>query len=145
MIRSGSGVDYLGSSPVVEGHVENQPVVVLGQLDGVHHSGAEVLRESLQLPDVAQLHASFMQIPDLALENLLQDPHQALHFFARPEPILGRERIDGDDLDPKLAAGLQDPSDVLGSSAVAFDSGQTVLSRPSAVSVHDDADVIWYG
>jgi hypothetical protein len=90
---------------------------------------------------VPEAHALLVQLGQLALQHLVEDEQQALHFLRRAAPVLGREGVDGQVGDAELDAGGDDPAQILDARAVPGQPRQPARQGPAAVAVHDDGDV----
>ena len=75
--------DDLLPATVVEGEGEDEPVVVLGQVDGIEDRLPEVGGEAVEAADVAELRALAVQLLGLALDHLAEDAHDALRSRRR--------------------------------------------------------------
>ena len=72
---------------------------------------------------------------------MAQQPHQELELAGRPLPVLDREAIERQLLEPEAASLLDDRAHALDAAAVSDDPGQTTPLRPPPVAIHDDGDV----
>src|SRR5579883_1735424 len=137
------GVQNLGPSAVVEGHVQLEPVVVGALVDDLHDLGPERAGDALQPPYDMQLDVVLEDGALLFTNGLAEDAHQRLDFPVRPGPVLGGEGVEGEHADAELVGLLGDAPDVTGAGLMAGRSGQPLALRPAAVAVHDDAHVTW--
>ena len=71
----------------------------------------------------------------------LEQRHQHADFGLRPLPVLGRERVEREDLDAQPGRGLDDVAHGVDAGAMPFDARQVPARGPAAVAVHDDGDV----
>ena len=88
----------------------------------------------------AGAHSLPLQIGQLALDRLAEDVHQRVDLALRPRPVLGRERIDDERLEPEVDRRFDRPPERLRPGAMALGDGQPTLGRPAAVAIHDDRD-----
>src|SRR5690606_23874239 len=135
------GVDDLRAPAVVEGHVEDEPVVVLGQVDGMVDLVPQFLLNFGQVTKVAKLYALLVELVQLAVDDITQDGHQPLDFFFGAAPVLRREGVNGEDFDAELHTGPQDLTQIFGSCPVTGDAGQPALTRPAPIAIHNNGDV----
>ena len=67
----------------------------------------------------ADLYAVLVELADLAIDGLAEEPHQRRHLAARPLPVLGAERVEREDVHARLVARLHDRTDRADTGAVA--------------------------
>jgi len=83
-------------------------------------------------------------VEDLAAlgeEEVFEQVHEGADLFFGALPVLFAERIDREGFDPEATAGANDATHRRRAFFVASAAGETALLGPTAVAVHDDADV----
>src|SRR6266540_5206592 len=135
-------LDDLGPAPVVEGDVERKAAIVAGQVDGVQDSLLQLRWKPIERADVPQPNAVGVKLSRLAVDHLAENLHQARDLVVRAAPVLGRESVQRQDLDPEFDTALDDPADVLGPSAMSCQPFEAALVRPAPVAIHDDRHVL---
>lgn len=83
-----------------------------------------------------------MQLVALGAHHLAREPHEEADLLTRAAPILRRERVRRQPLDPThLNARIDHVHENLLTDAVALRAGHAALLRPPAVAVHDERNV----
>src|SRR3989442_12887224 len=82
-----------------------------------------------------------MHLIDLALHGFVEGPQEGPHLCPRPRPVFGRERVDGEHMDPELLAAIEHTLDRSHAGAVTEAGGMAAAPGPAPVAVHDDPDV----
>ena len=134
-------VDDLQPAAVAERENESQPVVLRGLLDRFVQLLLAGLRQIRQATDRLEPNIFFHQLRRLFLQETLEQAHQRKNFALRPLPVFGRKGIEGEKLDPQIAAAFDAGAHRVGAFFVALDPRQSALLRPAAVAIHDDGDV----
>ena len=98
-----------------------------GLLDLLAQAGGELFFA----PQVADGDAVLVQRRRLTADDFFQNVHQAAHLVDRAAPVLGREGVEGQDLDADIEAGAHRAPHVLGTGAVPGQARQTALRAPS--------------
>ena len=140
--KGSSGVDDLRPAAVVERDEQRDPRVAAGQLLGPRHPLDQLLRDR-RLPASDEAHADALVVQ---LGRLLVDPpgehgHQRGDLVGRPVPVLGRERVDGQFLDPEVDRVAQARLDGVGPGLVAGYHREALSPGPAPVAVGDDRHV----
>jgi hypothetical protein len=84
-----------------------------------------------------------MQIGEVVADKTSQKAHQIRHFGRRPAPVLGRKAVDRQIAHAKADGGAHRDADRFDAAAMALEARQSARLRPTAVAVHDDADMRW--
>jgi hypothetical protein len=92
--------------------------------------------------DRVQPHLLLDEVVQLALEEEIEQAHQAGHFLRGAFPVFRRERVKREVAHAQLAGGVDDGADRLHAPPVTFEPGQPARLRPTAIAVHDDGDVL---
>ena len=71
-------------------------------------------------------------------EELREEAHQQADLLLRAPPVLGRERVEGQLLDPQPRALAGHGAHRLGADLVSVEARLAALLGPAAVAVHDD-------
>src|SRR4029079_5552772 len=133
--------DFL-TATVVEGKGQYQLVVIPGQLNRAPYRILEVRIQRAEVANVPELGSLSMELLGLGFDCAGQDLHDSLDLFLRSAPVLGRERPEGQVLDPELSGLEGYPPDVLRAGFVPGQTGQPAQRSPAPIAVHDDGDVI---
>src|SRR5436309_7832993 len=138
--RAARRVHDFGAAAVVQRDVEQHPGVGRrlpdAELEFVLHVG----RKLLGAADDAKRDVVLEQRAELEADVSLEQRHQRVDFGTRPLPVLDRERVQREDVDPKAGGGFHHVAHRVDASAMAFDAGQMALRRPASVPIHDDRD-----
>ena len=134
-------VDNLQSPAVTERENQRETVVVCGLLDRFVQLRLAGLRQIRQATDRLEPNIFFHQLRRLFFQEALEQVHQRENFAFRALPVFGGKGIEGEELDPQIAAAFDAGADRVGAFFVAFDSRQSALLRPAAVAIHDNGDV----
>src|SRR6185312_1962375 len=134
-------VEDLRAPAVVEGHEQGDPRVLPRHLFGPLHLLDERGGDALAAADEAHPHALLVELGRLLRDPFGEHRHQPRDLGGRPRPVLGRERVDGQLLDPELGGVAQTGLDRVGPRAVALVDGEAPRARPAAVAVGDDRHV----
>ena len=78
---------------------------------------------------------------ELAAQVVLQQPHERRDLALRALPVLDREGVEREHLEPEACRGLDRVAHRLDPGAVALDAVLLAQLRPAPVAVHDDRDV----
>ena len=100
-----------------------------------------LVRQALAAADHPDLDVLVHQLGPLDDQEMPEQPHQELELARRPLPVLDREAVERELLEPEPASLLDDGADALDAPAMPHDPGQAPPLGPSAVAVHDDRDV----
>ena len=139
-------VDQLGPAAVVEREREREPAVARGQRLGLLDAAQHPARHPPGAPaDEPHPHALAVQLVAARDEQPLVEVHQEAHLVERPAPVLGRERVHRQPLEPDLERALDRVEQRLFARRVAVGALQAPALRPAAVAVHDDRDVLGSG
>jgi hypothetical protein len=136
-----AGVDDLRPPAVVEGDLEEQPLVVLRLVLGVAELALHARVEPLDAADGHEADVVVHQRGQLFPQVLLEQHHQRGHFVAWPLPVLDGEGVEGDGAELEARRGLDDLAHRGDAGAVALDARQVARAGPAAVAVHDHGDV----
>ena len=98
-------VHDLRAPAVAQRHDQRQPVVLRQGGDGFLQVLLHGLRQPVDLADDLQPDVVLVQLRRLALEVVHQVLHQRVHLVLGPVPVLDRERVEREILDPQLAGG----------------------------------------
>src|SRR5688500_20379227 len=82
-----------------------------------------------------------MQAIDFVVQGLEETIHEHRYFFARPLPVLAREREQRQHLDIPLGAVLDDLLDRAHTHAMTGRTWQSASRGPTTVAIHDHRDV----
>ena len=135
------GVGDFGARAVVEGEDEGVFLVVGGGGDG----GGELFlhggRERARAADGAEGDFVFLEGFELALEEVVEEAHEAADLALRAVPVFGGEGIEGEVFYAGLESGGDCGAHGLGAAAVPLEAREAAPFCPAAVAVHDDGDV----
>ncbi len=137
---AGGGDEFL-TPAVAERHHQGELAVVAGAGFGLVDQRDDVGRQALARADEPQAHAVSMELADLPLEVVAQQPHEAVDLARRAVPVLRRKGEDRQAVEAQLEGRSHGPAQRLGATAVARRTWQTAAARPAAVAVHDDRHV----
>jgi hypothetical protein len=84
-----------------------------------------------------------VQLGRLSLDDLGENLKQAGDFGLGPVPVLGRKSVKGQILYTHCYASSKNSTDIFCAGFVPGQAGQSSLTRPTTVSVHDYGDVSW--
>ena len=137
--QTASGTHQLGAAAVADHQIERQrpssPCRFLHRRD----RGTGRRRQSGQVTMDPNLHALPAQLVPLPHEIAVQEPHQRGHLPRRTIPVLQRESIERERLDPNLHGALDHLAHGAHPGRMA---AVTEIPRPrSGRFVHDDGDV----
>ena len=135
------GINNLGTPPVIEGDIEDHPVVFSGQIYChidylLQGNGQFIESTAMTEPD-----AGAVNIGDVSLDKLLQQTEQALDFNLGTAPVFRWEAIQGQILDRVFVEVGNHAMHVLGSRLVTIESGQSLPLRPSAITIGYKGDM----
>src|SRR5690606_30344578 len=99
-------------------------------------------REPVEIPEYPNLHAPPPQLVTLPRNVALEQRHERGDLARRPVPVLLRERIQRQDLDPHLHAPLHRLPHGPHPGRVAPAARQSPRPGPTSVPVHDDGNVM---
>ena len=100
-------VDDLGPAAVVEGEREREPAVGPGQLFALLDAAADAAGDPSAAPaDEPDPHALAVQLVAAGDEEPLVEVHEEADLVERPAPVLGRERVDRQPLQPDVERAL---------------------------------------
>ena len=137
----GGGVGELGAAAVVDAHGEREDVVVrrqlLGDLELLDHRPPEPRCAA----GPAHLHAQLVHLVAAAPDHVAVEAHQELHLGGGAGPVLRRERVGRDRLDPDLDRALDHVEQAALALLVPDRARLAPRLRPAPVAVHDDRDV----
>ena len=133
-------VHELRAAPVVERDPEEERVVFRGLVLERRHLALQVLRDPIAAPDEARTDALAREVRELAVDRLVQELEERLHLVGGPRPVLGRECVHRERLDPEVDRRLDRPPERPGAFAVPLGHGDPTCGRPAATAVHDDGD-----
>ena len=102
-----------------------------GARDRLVDALAHARRELVAPPADDDAHAAPVHLVDLALHRLVEQAHQGPHLGPRAGPVLGREGVDGQDLDAQLLAAFEHALDRADAGAVAEAGGPARGGGPS--------------
>ena len=134
-------VDDLEPAAVAEREDEGEPVIVGRLLDRFVELFLAGFRQIRQAADRLEPDVFFDQLRRFLFQKTLEQIHEREDFGFRALPVLGRESVEGEELDPQIAAAFDAGADGVGAFFVAFDPGQAAFLGPAAVAIHDDRDV----
>jgi hypothetical protein len=83
-----------------------------------------------------------MKLLDVGATVAAEQPHQVPHFGFRTTPVLGRERVQRQILEADLAGRTHHFANRGDAPHVSRFARQQAVSRPTAVAIHDDGDVL---
>src|SRR5215212_873100 len=143
------GVHDLRAPTVVERDINVQAVVhrgeILGLLHGFEHRGRQMLPSSQE----TEPGPTLVQLGHLLAGRLEEELHERLYLPLRTRPVLGREGIEGQRLDPGVARRLEQRRKHRDAGPVAGGARKPASPGPAPVAVHDDGDVtrnpLWVG
>ena len=137
-----NGFQDLHAAAVVERHVDCDAVVVLRQLHRLFDPVSQVGRKRVQAAHVVKTHAVLVQLLQLAVDEVSDQPDQRIHLSPGPDPVLRGEREEREHRHFIHRERLNHPPDVLGAGAVPRLARYAVLLSPAPVAIHDDGDVL---
>src|SRR5918994_2881235 len=130
----------LGAAAVVERNPELQAVEMLrGRLQSCHLL-PQLGRDAVAAAEEARTYALPREVGELAIDGLVHPLHDRLDLVCRPCPVLGRERVHREGLDPQIDGRLHGSPESSRTLAMAVGDGQATCRRPAPVPVHDDRD-----
>src|SRR5438046_3744938 len=135
------GVEQLVAPAVVEGDEEREARVVARLERDVLEPATDGQRHAGRAPDHAQPHLVLHEVRQLAIDRLLEQPHQHCDLVLRAVPVLRGERVEREEAQPGRVGGADDRARRLHALAMAGHARQAALDRPAPVAVHDDGDV----
>src|SRR5688572_21618454 len=135
------GVQELVAAAVVEGHQQREAGVGPRLVHDVVDAAAHRHGHTTAAADHAEAHVALHQLGQLAIDRLLQEPHQRRDLVFRPIPVLRRERVERQVAQPDRVAGTHQRAGRLHALAVPGHTRQPAARRPPPVAVHDDRDV----
>src|SRR5438552_14986026 len=135
------GVGQLVAPTLVERHRQGEPGVVWCLQRHVLESAAHGQRHAGRAADHAQPDLVLHQLRQLAIDRLLEQPHQHGDLVLGPAPVLRRERIEREEPQAHRVRRANDGARRLDALAVARHPGQAALGGPAPVAIHDDGDV----
>src|SRR5262245_26860298 len=135
------GLDDLGAAAVVERDVEQHAAVLRGLLLGRLQLAADIGGELPLAADDVETDVVLQQGVQLEPQVALEQRHQRRHLGHGALPVLDREGVEREHLDPEARRRLDDVADRFDPGAVPLDAREMPLRRPPAVAVHDDRDV----
>jgi hypothetical protein len=138
-------LDDVPAAAVVEGDRQVDPGVVAGAVLGVLPGLAQLVRDLGAVADDADANAVAGELGEVLRDGDEDQAHQAGDLFARPLPVLGREREHGQVLDAAIGAGVDGAHERIDALLVAEEARHVPLLGPAAVAVHDDGDVARHG
>src|SRR5262249_51544583 len=74
-------------------------------------------------------------------EELAKELHERIDLVLRASPVLLAEGVERQRTQAQAAGGADDPAGGMRALPVAAHAAQVALLRPTAVAIHDDADV----
>ena len=102
------------------------------------------LKKQGQPADVLQPHIIFVQRGHLLLQVAGEQLHEEINFgLGTSLPVLFRKRIQRERRNADTRSTLDHVPDGSHSGTMSGDSRQVAFTRPPAVTVHDDCDVLW--
>ena len=120
-------VDDLQPSAVTERENERESVVVCGLLDRFVQLRLAGLRQIRQPTDRLEPNIFSTSSGVFSLQKTLEQVHQCKNFALRALPVFRRKGIEGEELDPQIAAAFDAGAHRVGAFLVAFDPGQSAL------------------
>src|SRR6188474_1680886 len=148
MMRSGSPGATLGDLPsgmhdllapaVREREREHHASVLRRRSLELLQDVADVPGEPLELAQSDQTDAVVEDLAALRQEELVQQPHQDVDLTARARPVLRRERVQREGLDPEAPGGPDHGPDAVAPAAMTLGAHETSALGPAAVAVEDD-------
>ncbi len=134
------GRDLLPPS-IGERERERHLVAVLARVaERVEHRSNE-RREAAEVADRVQADPVVEELLFLGEEKLAQKHHEGVDLFVRPSPVLLAEGVERERLQPEAPRRADDAPDRGRSFLVPSNAREPAVLRPTAVAVHDDADV----
>jgi hypothetical protein len=128
----------LGASSVVERDPEVQAIELLrGRLE-LRHLLLQLGRNPVAAAEEPRAHALLREVRQLAVDGLVHQLHDRLHLVGRSRPVLGRERVHRERLDPEVDCSLDRAPERPRSFTVTLGDGKAARRRPAPVPVHDD-------
>ncbi len=135
-------VGHLGARAVVECQHQRPFREILGRLDDPVQFALDVLGQRVGAADGEQADAVLDQVVQFALQEIVEEAHQAGNLLGGAFPVFDREGVQGDVADADRPRGVHDGADGFHAAAMAFQARQSTLFRPPAVAVHDDGHVL---
>src|SRR3984893_7459543 len=132
--------DFLAST-IVECNDKQEAIVVPGQFLGLRQQASDFRLKTLPLADDTHAHIVFVKLREVIADKAAQQTHQIADFGDRPRPVLGAERIDGQNLDTQFADRPHRATQGFDATTMALAARQAALGRPAARAVHDDGHV----
>src|SRR5262252_5528875 len=129
------------ASAIIERNNQQETVVVSGQFLGLPQQASNFRLKTLALANDAHAHIVFMKLRKVVADETAQQAHQIADFGGRSRPVLGAERIDGQNLDAQFADRPHGATQGFDATAVALAARQAALGSPPAVAVHDEGHV----
>ena len=102
------GVDELGAAAVVERDPELEPRLVRRRRLELVHLRPQPVGSAVASADEPAADALRGEVLELAVDRLAEDLHQRLDLAGVAAPVLGRERVDDERLDPEVDRSLDD-------------------------------------
>jgi hypothetical protein len=138
------GPDEFGPSRVGDHQVHQEAVAAAGGLldppdgipDGLRHGG--------EVPEHPHPDGAVPELVLLLVGVELEERHQGEDLLFGSKPVLGAEREEGEDLDPRFHGPVNHLPHGFHSRPVSFLPGERLLPGPAPVAVHDDGDVPGY-
>jgi len=97
--------------------------------------------QALDITDRVEPDRVVEDLRALADQVIAEQLHQPGDLVDRALPVLRRERVQRQRLDPELARRARDVADRVRPEPVALDARQPAPLGPATVAIHDDADV----
>ncbi len=129
------------SSPIVYREIDVNSIILPGILGNCLDFRAYLFGQTLDISGVVELDPVFSIEVVLIPEVSGHQAHNEGHFLLRSAPVLRGEGVEGEVLDAEIDGGQDDTLSRLDALAVTLCAGQVPLDRPSAVTIHDNADV----
>src|SRR5438270_3784257 len=134
-------VHHLSPAAIVEADVEHAAAVGCRPLHRLSDLVPHSRRESFQAPAEENPDATLVQLVQFPAHALVEKAHQRAYLGARPRPVLGRKRVDGEKLNTHLFAAAEDPPNGFDARAMTEAVRTFAQPGPTPVAVHDDPDV----
>ena len=135
------GARDLPAAAVAQGENQRKSGVVPGLLNVLEELVLNFRRKRGDVADCLDADVVPVEAIGLILESVQQQAHQEGHFLLRTLPVLGRKRIQCQELNPELTTGLNGVADRLHPFAVPCNPRKAAAFRPAPVAVHDDRNV----
>ena len=100
-------IQNLSPSPVVEGDIENDAVIVFCDFQGMANLLLQFWIDTAHSTAVSNLHSVSVEFVQLAFDGQTQQAHETGHLFQGALPVFGRECVDGQRLDATFHAAFQ--------------------------------------